>query len=501
MTHRSVRRALLSVYDKTDLVEFATRLTGADVELVSSGGTARYLEEAGLEVTRVSDVTGSPEILGGRVKTLHPKIHGGILARPDQSSDADDLAANEIELFQLVVVNLYPFRETVADESASDAEIVEKIDIGGPTMIRSAAKNHSYVAVVTSPTQYDDVAAAVEAGGLDEKQRRVLAAEAFFHTASYDAVIVGWIGEDLVVPLRKADELRYGENPGQPAQLFVEDGGEPWWATAEQHQGKAMSFNNYADAEPAWRLANDLGSHAVVIVKHTNPCGAARGASVGEAFQKAWDGDSLAAFGGVVGINGVLDVETADMIVGRFVEVVVARTVDVAALDVFRAKENLRVFSSRPPHEEDRDYRRVEDGFLIQDRDSTAGEVWQIVSQRSPTEEEALALDFAWTVAAATKSNAVVIASNEQALGVGAGDQSRIGAAERAVLKAGEKSAGAVAASDAFFPFRDGLDVLAGAGITAVVEPGGSRNDQELIDAANEHGIALVFTQERHFKH
>lgn len=492
---------MLSVYDKAGLVEFATRLAGAGVELVSSGGTARYLEDAGLEVTRVSEVTESPEILGGRVKTLHPKIHGGILARPDQTSDADDLASNGIETFQLVVVNLYPFRETVADDSASDFEIVEQIDIGGPTMIRSAAKNHSYVAVVTSPSQYDAVASAIEDGGLDEEQRRRLAAEAFFHTASYDAAIVGWIGEDLVVPLRRADELRYGENPGQTSQVYVEDGAEPWWATSDQHQGKAMSFNNYADAEAAWRLANDLGSHAVVVVKHTNPCGAATAPSVSQAFQKAWEGDPLSAFGGVIGINGVLDVETAKMIADRFIEVVVARTVDVAALEVLSAKENLRVFSSRPPHENDRDYRRVEDGFLVQDRDTADDEVWQVVSERSPSEAEALGLHFAWTVATATKSNAVVIASAAQALGVGAGDQSRVGAAERAVLKAGERSSGAVAASDAFFPFRDGLDVLAKAGVTAVVEPGGSKNDQELIDAANEQGIALVFTKERHFKH
>ena len=298
-------RALVSVYDKTGLAPFVKRLVAAGYEIVSSGGTATTLEEAGLEVTRVSEVTGAPEILGGRVKTLHPAIHAGILARGE--IDDDDLTANGIERFDLVVCNLYPFRETVAGRHATDSDIIEKIDIGGPAMVRAAAKNHYRVGVVVSPDQYDDVAGAIESGGLDPEQRKRLAAEAFFHTASYDAAVVGWIGDDKVIPLREVSGLRYGENPHQAATLYQEDGAEPWWALATLHQGKEMSFNNYADAEAAWRLATDLGPDAVVVVKHTNACGAARWGTVLNTFEKAWDGDSLAAFGGVVGINGTLD--------------------------------------------------------------------------------------------------------------------------------------------------------------------------------------------------
>ncbi|MCZ6736777.1 MAG: bifunctional phosphoribosylaminoimidazolecarboxamide formyltransferase/IMP cyclohydrolase, partial [Actinobacteria bacterium] len=385
--------------------------------------------------------------------------------------------------------------------NATESEIIEKIDIGGPAMIRAAAKNHHHVGVVVSPDQYHDVAESIENGGLSPEQRRRLAAEAFFHTASYDAAVVGWIGDDRVIPLRGVSSLRYGENPHQTATLYREDGAEPWWALATLHQGREMSFNNYADAEAAWRLATDLGPDAVVVVKHTNACGAARGGKVLSTFEKAWDGDSLAAFGGVIGINGALDASTAEAIGHRFVEVVVARSVDPDALEVLSAKQNLRVLSAPEPSSGGDDYRRVDGGLLVQSRDSFDGETWDTVSERAPTDGELRALEFAWIVAAHTKSNAVVLAGGEQAVGVGAGDQSRVGAAERAVAKAGGRARGAVAASDAFFPFRDGLDALAKAGVTAVVEPGGSRNDQELIDAANEHGIALVFTGERHFRH
>jgi phosphoribosylaminoimidazolecarboxamide formyltransferase/IMP cyclohydrolase len=501
MTLVSVNRALLSVYDKTGLVPFAGRLAAAGVAIISSGGTATALEEAGIAVTHVADVTGSPEILGGRVKTLHPRIHGAILARADRQSDLDELSENGIEPIQLVVVNLYPFAETVADESSTESDIIEKIDIGGPSMIRSAAKNHRYVGVVSSADQYEEVAAAIESGGLDDDLRLRLAGEAFFQTAAYDAAIVGWISDNRVLPLRRFADLRYGENPHQEAAVFVEDGAQPWWATSHQHQGKEMSFNNFVDAEAAWALATELGDLSVVVVKHTNPCGAAKGASVFEAFEKAWAGDPLSAFGSVIGINGTLDNSTASAIADRFVEVVIARSVDVDALEILSAKKNLRVLSARPPHGKDEDYRRVEEGFLSQGRDSVVGEMWKVVSERSPTAEEDTALKFSWIVAAATKSNAIVLAADGQALGVGAGDQSRVGAAERAVAKAGARAKGAVAASDAFFPFRDGLDTLVKAGVTAVVEPGGSRNDQEIVDAANEHGVALVFAGDRHFRH
>jgi phosphoribosylaminoimidazolecarboxamide formyltransferase/IMP cyclohydrolase len=492
-------RALISVADKTGLVSFVERLVEVGYEIVSSGGTASALEEAGIEVTRVSEVTGSPEILGGRVKTLHPKIHGGILARG--ADDEAELSANGIDRFELVVCNLYPFRETVADATASEIDIIEKIDIGGPAMVRAAAKNHRHVGVVVSPDQYDEVAGAIEAGGLHDDLRRRLAAEAFFHTASYDAAIVGWIGDDRVLPLRHVTGLRYGENPHQSADLYREDRALPWWVEAIQHQGKEMSFNNYADAEAVWRLTADLGPNSVVVVKHMNTTGAARADSILAAFEKAWAGDPQAGFGGVIGIHGTLDLATATQITSSFVEVIVALAVDDDALDVLATKQNVRVLTAPLPSTGGQDIRRVDGGFLFQDRDGLAGTEWDVVSDRQPTTAEMAALRFAWIIGAHTKSNAIVIADGEQVVGVGAGDQSRVGAAERAVVKAADRAQGGVAASDAFFPFRDGLDTLVEAGVTAVVEPGGSRNDHELIDAANERGIALVFTGERHFRH
>ncbi len=494
-----MKRALVSVYDKTGLVPFVERLAAAGYIIVSSGGTATILREAGLDVVTVSDVTGAPEILDGRVKTLHPKIHGGILARG--SEDDQDLAANDIERFDLVVCNLYPFRETVAADDASESEIVEKIDIGGPAMVRAAAKNHHHVGVVVSPTQYDEVAAAVAEDGLDAGLRRRLAAEAFFHTASYDAAIVDWIGHDLVIPLRRFGELRYGENPHQSAAVYIEDGASAWWAEAVQHQGKEMSFNNYADAEAAWRLAGELGEGSAVVVKHTNAAGAARGGTIIDSFRQAWEGDPLAAFGGVIAVNGTLDRETSALIVERFVEVIVAREIPDDALEVLAAKPGLRVLTAPLPSTSGSDYRRIDGGLLAQQRDHVELEGWQLASAREPREGELMALRFAWVVAAHTKSNAIVIAKGEQAVGVGAGDQSRVGAAERAVAKAGGRAQGAVAASDAFFPFRDGLDTLAAAGVTAVVEPGGSRNDEQVIEAADDRGLALLFTNRRHFRH
>ncbi|MFQ5523940.1 MAG: bifunctional phosphoribosylaminoimidazolecarboxamide formyltransferase/IMP cyclohydrolase [Acidimicrobiia bacterium] len=493
------RRALISVYDKEGVVDLARRLVAAGWEIVSSGGTAATLAGAGVPVTPVEEVTGAAEILDGRVKTLHPLIHGGILARGEE--DLPELEAQGIEPFDLVVCNLYPFAATVADPTATESEIIEKIDIGGPAMIRAAAKNHRRVVVVVDPGVYDEVASAIEEDRLDLEMRRRLASEAFFHTAAYDAAIVGWIGEDRVLPLRKVSGLRYGENPHQEAALYRLEGAAAWWAAAVQHQGKAMSFNNYYDAEAAWRLAVDLGDDAVVVVKHTNPSGAARGRSLVGAFEAAWEGDPLAAFGGVVAVNAILDTATAEAIASRFVEVVVAREVSEDALEVLARKKNLRVLSAPLPASGGVEYRSVEGGFLVQERDRIGFDGWEVVSKREPSEEELGALRFAWTVTAHTKSNSIVIANGFQAVGVGAGDQSRVGAAERAVARAGARARGGVAASDAFFPFRDGLDTLAEAGVTAVVEPGGSRNDQEVVDAADEHGIALIFTHMRHFRH
>jgi phosphoribosylaminoimidazolecarboxamide formyltransferase/IMP cyclohydrolase len=489
----------VSVYDKEGLVPFTRRLVSAGYEIVSSGGTASALADAGVPVTPVEEVTGSPEILGGRVKTLHPMIHGGILGRGD--ADRDELAEHGIEPFDLVVCNLYPFRETLARPGVEESEIIEKIDIGGPAMVRAAAKNHRHVGVVVSPSQYDEVAAAIESGGIDGGLRRRLAAEAFFHTAGYDAAIAGWLGDDLLLPLRRVGALRYGENPHQSASLYQEDGLDSWWAGGRLIQGKEMSFNNYADAEAAWALANDLGEGAVTVIKHTNPAGAARGGSVAHNFERAWEGDALAAFGGVVGVNGTLDTETGSLLADRFTEVVIAREVEAGAGEALAAKTSLRVMVAPPFSAAGLDIRRIEGGVLVQDRDRIDLAGWNVVSERKPTDDEMIGLQFAWVVAAHAKSNAIVIASGEQVVGVGAGDQSRVGAAERAVAKAAGRAMGAVAASDAFFPFRDGLDTLAAAGVTAIVEPGGSRNDQELIEAADEHGIALVFTGKRHFRH
>jgi phosphoribosylaminoimidazolecarboxamide formyltransferase / IMP cyclohydrolase len=494
-----VTRALISVYDKDGLIPFAERLAAAGVDIVSSGGTAKALSDAGLAVTPVEELTGAPEMFGGRVKTLHPMVHGGILARLDNESDVADMEANGIEPFQLVVVNLYPFRETVAS-GAGDEEIIEKIDIGGPAMVRAAAKNYRHVGIVSSSEQYEEVAEAVERGGLDEDLRRKLAADAFFRTASYDAAIVGWIGDDLVIPLRRVSDLRYGENPHQEAALYLEDGARPWWEQATQLQGKEMSFNNYADAEAAWRLANSAPG-MVVIVKHTNPCGAARGDQVFDAFERAWACDPLSAFGGVIAVNGVVDEKTASSIADKFVEVLVCTGLSDQALDVLGRKSAVRVLVATAPGGSDPGMSRLEQGFLVQTRDGQSSDAWEVVSERPPTDAERDDLEFGWIVAMHTKSNAIVIVKDAAAVGVGAGDQSRVGAAERAVARAGDRAHGGAAASDAFFPFRDGLDVLAEAGVTAVIEPGGSRNDQEVIDAANEHGITLVFASNRHFRH
>lgn len=507
MSAVAVQRALISVSDKAGLAAFAERLVAAGVEIVSSGGTAAHLAAEGIPVTAVADVTGAPEILGGRVKTLHPAIHGGILADIGSEEHRRDLEAQDIAPFQLVVVNLYPFEETVA-RGGVESDAVERIDIGGPAMIRAAAKNHKWVSVVVSPARYDEVAAAIESGGLTTELRRSLATEAFFRTAAYDAAIVAWLGRDetlppgLVLPLERVAELRYGENPHQAGALYGRPGGSAWWRSARTVQGKAMSFNNYADAEAAWRLVNDLAAPAAVIVKHTNACGAAEATDLAGAFRAAWDCDPLSAFGGVVAFNEVLDSPTAAQITEYFVEVVIAPDITDEAAATLAAKKNLRVLTAPPPRAADLDARRIEDGLLVQERDAAAGGgEWQVMTGRPPTDAENAGLRLAWTVAAHTKSNAIVVAKEGAAVGIGAGDQSRVGAAERALVRAGDRADGAVAASDAFFPFRDGVDALAAAGVSAVIEPGGSVRDGEIVAACDEHRMALVFTGRRHFRH
>ena len=510
MSRLAVRRALLSVSDKSDLVPFATGLVGAGVDIVSSGGTAAALLEAGIPVTPVEEVTGAAEMLGGRVKTLHPAVHAGILADPGKPGHVQDLADSGIDTFQLVVVNLYPFEATAADPAATTDEAIEQIDIGGPAMIRAAAKNHRHVAVVTDPEQYDQVLEAVTNGGIDAAMLRQLAEAAFYRTARYDAAIVQWFerGNEppsrIVMALEQQADLRYGENPHQGAAAYMVSGRRPWWVEARQLQGKAMSFNNYLDSEAAWRMVNEFTDPAGVVVKHANPCGLAVRPDLAAAFTAAWDCDPLSAYGGVVAVNRELDVETAARIAAAgFVEVVIVPDLAPGAAEELAPKQHLRLLVAPLPDPTDRDLRRIEGGFVVQDRDR-----WQldeeprdVVSDRPPEPDEAANLEFAWTVAAHAKSNAIVVARDRAAVGVGAGDQSRVGAAERAISKAGERTQGAVASSDAFLPFRDTLDTLAGSGVTAIIEPGGSKRDDEVIAAANEHGMALVFTSRRHFRH
>jgi phosphoribosylaminoimidazolecarboxamide formyltransferase/IMP cyclohydrolase len=511
MTTVPVDRALISVSDKTGLVDFAERLSAAGVEIVSSGGTARHLSDARIPVTSVADVTAAPEMLGGRVKTLHPNIHGGILADLGDDQHLGDLEARGIDPFQLVVVNLYPFEETVAGE-ATDAEAIEQIDIGGPTMIRAAAKNHRWVGVVVSPDRYDEVAEAVETGGLSAELRRALADAAFATTAAYDAAIASWFeGDqgfgDVSSVLDHTARLRYGENPHQFAALYAEREGEGWWLRADQLQGKAMSFNNYADTEAAWRLVADLARPGAVVIKHANPCGAAESDTAADAFLAAWECDPLSSFGGVIALNAELDAATASRIAEYFVEVVIAPSVTQDAAEILAKHKNLRVLEAPFAGTRDLDVRRIDGGYLVQERDRVQlggdgfPDGWTVAGERPPTSDEIVDLRFAWTVVAHTKSNAIVVAKDRAAIGVGAGDQSRIGAAERALSRAGDRSDGAVAASDGFFPFPDGVELLTTAGVTAVVEPGGSIRDDEVIAAANARQMAIVFTGRRHFLH
>ena len=515
MNRTKVRRALISVSDKTGLLDFGAKLVNEGVEIIASGGTAETLRSGGLPVTPVEDVTGFAEMLDGRVKTLHPRVYAAILADVGSSDHRSQLYDREIAPIQLVIVNLYPFEDGVAGEETTDAEAIELIDIGGPALVRAAAKNHRWVGAVTSPDQYQTVANAVADGGLDDDLRLDLARAAFYRTACYDAAIVAWLEgqasdapDRIVLTLDRVTALRYGENPHQQAALYSEHGGAGWWLSAEQLQGKEMSFNNYLDTEAAWRLANDFAEATAVIVKHANPCGVASRDTIGEAFRTAWECDPLSAFGGVIALNGKLDEHAAALIVENFAEVVVAPGVSESARRVLAGKKNLRVLVAGPPGSDDLDLRRIERGFVAQGRDAVAKthpgklpESWELVGESPLSSDLLIDLRFAWIVAAHAKSNAIVIAKDRAAVGIGAGDQSRVGAAERALRQAGDRTRGAVVASDGFFPFRDGIDALGGAGVIAVVEPGGSMRDDEVVKAANEHNMAIVFTNKRHFRH
>ena len=534
-------RALISVFDKTGLVPFARALTAQGYELVSTGGTAKALEAAGVKVTSISEVTGFPEIMDGRVKTLHPAVHGGILARRGRPDDMATLGQHRIAPIDLVVVNLYPFVKAAARPDIAFDALVEEIDIGGPSMVRSAAKNFQDVLVVVDPADYEHVLAELErSGGPSRDFRFDLARKAFAHTAAYDAAIAGTLSEfsasaggfsrarepsvtptRLSLNLHRIKQLRYGENPHQPAAWYSID--PPFGlGAALVLQGKELSFTNLLDLDSAARIALDFTEPAAAVIKHTNPCGAAIGKTIEEAYVRAREADSLAAFGGIIGLNRPIDEATARALVSTFIEAVIAPDVREGARPILATKANMRVVVADlqpgldPPSR--REVRSILGAMLVQQRDEVteARAPWsaktaesaglKVVTKRSPTDAEWTALRFAWRICAHVKSNAVIFTDASRTLAIGAGQMSRVDAVQVAVLKAGKAEgasplAGSVAASDAFFPFRDGLDALAAAGATAVVQPGGSLRDAEVIAAADEHGLAMVFTGKRHFRH
>ena len=509
-----MKRALISVSDKTGVVEFAKELTALGYEIVSTGGTSKALQAADVPVIGISDVTGFPEILEGRVKTLHPAVHGGILAKGTDEHMAV-LAEHAIKPIDLVVVNLYPFQATVAKPDVTLADAIENIDIGGPTMVRSAAKNHDRVAIVVNPARYESVIAELkEAGELSLTTKRFLALEAFQHTAQYDAAISHYLTDafgaealagEIAFGGQKIQELRYGENPHQKAAFYRS--GIPASGTvanAKQLNGKELSYNNIVDVDAAWQLVNEFAQPAAVIVKHTNPCGTAIGATLEEAYARAYAADSVSAFGGIIAVNRVLNKATAEQIVETFMEAVIAPAFDEDAVEVLKTKKNLRLLEVGEKLANNELWiEKVSGGFLVQERDNHNLKVedCKVVTDKVPTEEEMTELVFAWNIVKHVKSNAIVVTKDGQSIGVGAGQMNRVGSAKIAFEQAGEKCNGAVLASDAFFPFRDTIDEAAKAGITAIIQPGGSVRDQESIDACNEHGIAMVFTGVRHFKH
>ena len=523
---RPVRRALVSVYDKTGLLDLARALADAGVEIVSTGSTAGTIAAAGIAVTGVEDLTGFPECLEGRVKTLHPRVHAGILAdsrKTDHLAQLDELG---VAPFELVVVNLYPFTQTVASGASPD-ECVEQIDIGGPTMVRAAAKNHPSVAVVTDPAQYGAVVAALGAGGFTYAERKALATAAFVHTASYDVAVASWMGS-VVSPTdtvevdgeqvstgfpswtggtwTRSEVLRYGENPHQRAALYV-DGSTDGLAQATQLHGKAMSYNNYVDADAAWRAAHDHGEQpTVAIIKHANPCGIAVGTDIADAHAKAHACDPLSAFGGVIALNDVVSPQAARQIAEVFTEVVVAPGYEPEALDILRAKKNVRLLLVDGAPSAPVETRPISGGLLVQavDRLDAAGDdpqTWTLAAGEAADDATLADLAFAWRAVRAVKSNAILLASGGASVGVGMGQVNRVDSCRLAVERAGERAAGSVAASDAFFPFADGLQVLLDAGVRAVVQPGGSVRDDEVVAAAAAAGVTLYLTGTRHFAH
>lgn len=529
MANRPIRRALISVSDKTGIVEFAQALAERGVDILSTGGTARLLAEQGISVTEVSDYTGFPEMMDGRVKTLHPKVHGGVLGRRGQ--DDDIMAKHGINPIDIVVVNLYPFAETVAKEGCTLADAVENIDIGGPTMVRSAAKNHKDVTIVVNACDYKRVVAEMDANenSLTLETRFDLAIAAFEHTAAYDGMIANYFGtmvpsygenkegdEESKFPrtfnqqFEKKQDMRYGENSHQAAAFYVEANPEDASvSTARQIQGKALSYNNIADTDAALECVKEFDEPACVIVKHANPCGVALGTDILEAYDRAFKTDPTSAFGGIIAFNRELDAATATAITERqFVEVIIAPSVSATAVDIIAAKKNLRLLECGEWTTKTTgfDVKRVNGGLLVQDRDQgmVSEDDLKVVSKRQPTAEELKDALFCWKVAKYVKSNAIVYSKGDMTIGVGAGQMSRVYSAKIAGIKAADEGLqveGCVMASDAFFPFRDGIDAAAEAGIKCVIQPGGSMRDDEVIAAADEHGMAMIFTGMRHFRH
>jgi phosphoribosylaminoimidazolecarboxamide formyltransferase / IMP cyclohydrolase len=514
---RPIRRALISVYDKTGLEELAKALSDAGVQIVSTGSTAARIAAAGVPVTKVEDLTGFPECLDGRVKTLHPKVHAGLLADVRKPDHVEQLAEMRVEPFDLLVSNLYPFSETVASGASVD-ECVEQIDIGGPSMVRGAAKNHANVAVVTSPEQYADVYTVLDEGGFSLEERKKLAAAAFVHTAEYDVAVASWMGNVLTdssdgsgfpawigAAWDKKAVLRYGENPHQPAALYTN--GRTGLASAEQLHGKEMSYNNYVDADAARRTAYDFSEPAVAIIKHANPCGIAVGKDIAEAHRRAHECDPVSAYGGVIATNRPVTVELAKQVAEIFTEVLVAPAYEDGAVEVLQAKKNIRLLVCPPDgSEEPVEIRAVSGGLLMQAKDAFQAEgdnpaKWTLAAGEAVSDEVLADLAFAWKACRAVKSNAILLAADGASVGVGMGQVNRVDSCRLAVSRAGERAAGSVAASDAFFPFPDGLEVLLEAGVKAVVQPGGSIRDDLAIEAATKAGVTMYFTGTRHFFH
>ena len=504
------KRALISVSDKTNIVEFAKGLEKYGFEVISTGGTYTHLKNNGVSCISIEDVTHFPEILEGRVKTLHPKIHGGLLSKRGNELHNKHVAENNIEYIDLVCVNLYPFEATVKKEGVSEEEIIENIDIGGPSMLRSAAKNFNDVAVVTDINDYDRVLSELEQGGITYETRRALAIKVFNTTASYDAAIANYfnkkdklVPEKLTLSYNLQDSLRYGENPHQKAYHYVQDNNESYaLQNAVQLHGKEMSYNNIQDASAALDILAEFDETTCVAVKHMNPCGVAIGSSVFEAYSRAYEADPVSIFGGIVAVNGKVDKETAEKMHSIFLEIILATDYDEEALEILTKKKNLRIYKlSEKNNNHEQQIKSVRGGILVQDFNDKLADEYESVTEKKVDESQQRDVEFGLKVVKHVKSNAIVVVKDGQTLGIGAGQMNRVGSCKIALEQAGEKARGAVLASDAFFPMRDSADMAADYGIAAIVQPGGSIRDQESIDACNEKGVAMVFSKIRHFKH